>query len=325
MAVKNKLNQFFMFFVFILPFVLAYIFIFNLSMETALDRADYLRLMDPNWESRVEPLLPLISYIFDFIVSEKNYKLILIQFSFLFLFLLSIYKYFKPIETSSLAKVIFLFLLCLTVFSNQFGVQLRIGYATILFIFIIVFFRRPYIFFIVPLLMHYGTIFSILFYMFFSIFNIDSRRKFLICSFFSLSFLTVFFMYVEVFFELIGVSRYYYNYLNEEESFGRALPYSTIFYLIVCCYLLLFVKKNGCKLYWFSLSGLWLVYVGFILDFYLAFKMLTPISLYALFYALKCIPDEKNKYVYLIGAYMFSPIAFLYFALQVDIMQGLIR
>lgn len=61
------------------------------------------------------------------------------------------------------------------------------------------------------------------------------------------------------------------------------------------------------------------------IEFILYFKVLTPISLYSLFYPLRCVLNEKNKYVYLIGVYMFSPIAFLYFILQVGIMQGLIR
>lgn len=319
MIVGKKINQFFLFFVFMLPFVLAYISIFILSMDTALDRFDYLKLMNPNIETRVEPLLPFISYIFNFLVSEYYYKLILIQLIFLFLFLLSLYKYFEPKDITSLSSVFFAFLLCLIVFANPFGVQLRMGYAAILFIFLIIFFKRPYFLLIIPFLMHFGTIFSILFFIYFSILKINNGRKFLLNSFFSLSILTLFFIYIEKFFEIIGISAYYYNYLSEDAEFGRAFPYSVIFYLIVCFYNLFFIKDKGNKYYWFSLSGLWLVYVGFILDFYLAFKMLVPISIFALLYMLKNFPKEKNPYIYIMTAYILSPITFYYFALQVGI------
>ncbi|WP_180108596.1 hypothetical protein [Acinetobacter sp. YH12147] len=319
MIVEKKINQFFLFFAFMLPFLLVYFFIFILSMDTALDRLEYIKLMNVDLKTRVEPMLPLVSSIFDPLISEPFYKLITIQFVFFILFLVSLFNYFNPNDLNSLAKTFFALLLCLIVFSNPLGVQLRIGYATILFIFIIINFKKPYFFLIIPLFMHYGVVFAILFFIYFSIFNINNKWRFIYNSFFSLLSLTVFFIYIEDFFRMIGVSAYYYNYLNEENSFGRSFPYSVIFYLMICCLLLYFFKDKKDKYFWFSLSGLWLVYVGFVLDFYLAFKMLVPISLFALIYLLKFFPNERNPYIYLIAAYIFSPLAFLYFAIQVDI------
>ena len=119
-------------------------------------------------------------------------------------------------------------------------------------------------------------------------------------------------------FNLLGLSAYYLIYLSGELEFGRALPYSVIMYIGLCFYIFLYIKEKNNPLYWFSLSGLWLVYVGFVLDFYLAFKFLVPISIFALFYVVNNIPKIKQPYAYTIAAYLLMPLAFYYFAIQVN-------
>lgn len=316
---KNKIDNYIFYLVFILPFILAYMIIFILSMGTALDRFDYLRLMDINIETRVEPLLPLVSYFFNFVITDSYIKLTAIQFSFLFLLLISFYNYFKPNNIILLSKVFLALLLCLIVFSNPLGIQLRMGYATIIFIYIISSMKKPYLFLFIPVLMHYGLIFSVLFFIYFYILKIDSKRKFLINSIFILIILTIFFINIGSVFSFLGVSAYYHNYLNEELDFGRAIPYSVIMYILICCCILFFVKSKENIFHWFSISGLWLVYVGFFLDFYLAFKMLVPISMFSIIYLVKNLPNSSNPYFYMILSYIIAPIAFFYFSLQVDI------
>ena len=75
-----------------LPIILIYMFIFVSSMDTALDRIDYLALMDPNSLSRIEPILPIIAYSLDFFVSNHVIKLSIIQFSFFLLLTVSVYN-----------------------------------------------------------------------------------------------------------------------------------------------------------------------------------------------------------------------------------------
>lgn len=315
---QKKSSLFLLYLVFILPLLLAYMGIFVLSMDTAFDRAGYIRLMSSSEGSRIEPLLPIISTWLNFLTNNPFVKLTLIQFGFVLIFLVSIYDYFKPKGLATLLRCFIVFLICLTVFANPFGVQLRMGYATILFIYFIIKFKKPTLFLFIPFFMHYGALASSLFFLYIFAANINNRRKFLLHSIVIMILLTFIFINIDMIFRMLGLSAYYYNYINEELSFGRAIPYSVVMYLLTCIYTIFFIKKSDSNYYWFSLSGLWLVYVGFFLDFYLAFKMLIPISLFALFFVVKNLPSFKKPYVYLFLAYLLAPIAFYYFTLQVN-------
>ena len=165
---------------------------------------------------------------------------------------------------------------------------------------------------------HYGVIFSILFFYYINFFKIDTANKFIIHTVVILAVLTLVFSNIDFMFGLLGLSAYYLVYITGELKFGRAIPYSVIMYIGLCFYILLYIKEKNSLLYWFSLSGLWLVYVGFVLDFYLAFKLLVPISIFALFYVVNNIPKIKQPYAYTIAAYLLMPLAFYYFAIQVN-------
>lgn len=306
-----------------LPFVLIYASLFWLSMDTALDRGDYLRIMDVDYTSnRIEPLLPLISNILGYFISNNITKLVLIQLTFILLFLQLLYLYFKPVSIEGFFKSLVSLLLFIAIFSNPLGVQLRIGYASFIFLFLIINIKdlrylKHSPFFIVPILMHYGTAFGVLFYWYIHIFKINSYRRFLIHSIIIITVLSITVVYIDRIFSLLGMAAYYYSYLDEERDFGRSLPFSALFYIATCLYNVFFTKERG-YLFWFSLSGLWLVYLGLALDFYLAFKMLLPISMYALLHMVKSLPIEKKPYLHVLLAYILMPLVFYYFAIQVD-------
>ena len=320
---QKRIPSFFLYVLFMLPIVIAYMFIFVLSMDTALDRVDYLKLMNLDIKTRIEPFLLIVSYFMDFFVSNPIIKLSLIQLIFFLLLLISIYNYFLPRSLESLSRCFLVVLLCLILFSNPLGVQLRIGYATILFIYIIVSFKdmnymKVSLLLSIAFFTHYGVIFSILFFYYINFFKIDTANKFIIHTVVILAVLTLVFSNIDFMFGLLGLSAYYLVYITGELKFGRAIPYSVIMYIGLCFYILLYIKEKNSLLYWFSLSGLWLVYVGFVLDFYLAFKLLVPISIFALFYVVNNIPKIKQPYAYTIAAYLLMPLAFYYFAIQVN-------
>ena len=122
-------------------------------------------------------------------------------------------------------------------------------------------------------------------------------------------------------FQLLGVANYYYIYLNEELSFGRLIPYTALFYILNASYLIVFHKRMEKNLYyWFSLSGLWLIYIGFFLNFYLAFKMLTPIIMVSIMYTTKNLSSSsRNNVVYLLIVHMIAPITFYYLIITTDL------
>lgn len=309
-----------------IPTITVYIFIFFSSMDYAQDRPNYLSIIDANSTSRVEPLLTIIAKILNVIV-EDNYvlKLAFIQLCFFALLLRTLYKYFVPKELVSLNKCFLALLLILLVASNYFGVQLRLGYASIIFLYLIVSIKKlniiSCILLCLPVLMHYGTILSVLLYIYFNFFKIDSRYKFIKHSLILFIPITVTFLNIDQLFQLLGVANYYYIYLNEELSFGRLIPYTALFYILNASYLIVFHKRMEKNLYyWFSLSGLWLIYIGFFLNFYLAFKMLTPIIMVSIMYTTKNLSSSsRNNVVYLLIVHMIAPITFYYFIITTDL------
>lgn len=319
---NNRLKSIFLYIFFMMPAILIYFYIFISSMSTAQDREGYLTLMDPAHSGRIEPLLPLLSRILDLIISNHFVKLVVIQLIFICLLIKTLYNYFKPINFSSLIKSILALAMIFAICSNYFSVQLRMGYASVLFVYIISIFDKEKfnLYLLIPILMHYGSILSVLFYIYFSIFKINNARTFIIHSTVMLTSLTLVVMNIDLIFSSLGVSSYYNMYLNDELEFGRLVPYTSIFYLLNCLYLLVFQRKYNDELYyWFSLSGIWLVYTGFFLDFYIAFKMLTPIMVFTIIYTVKNLTINKSYIPYILIIYLITPIAFYYLSKMAQI------
>lgn len=304
--------------VLISPFVFTYMWLYIVSMHTALDRQNYLTIMNVDVQSRVEPLLPFLAYCLEFIITNDAMKLVIIQFIFIFMLVAALYKYLCYNNVHSFFKCVIAFLLCILVGSHALGVQLRIGYAVIFFIYLLVTLRKINIFILVPLLMHYGMIFGVTFLFYIKFFKIDSDKKFIVHSILILILLTILVKNINTIFEFMGIGNYYYSYLDEESSFGRALPFSVMMYVFLAIYIYFKVKVRSVYHY-FSLSGLWLVYLGFVLDFYLAFKMLLPISMFTILYFVKNLPRDKNSIILLMIIFILIPLSFYYYAYQVKV------
>ncbi len=323
---KNKAQSFLLYLVLMIPTIMAYLFIFIASMNYSKDRYNYLRVMDVNVVQRVEPLILLIARFLNFFLEGYYvFKLIILQLFFFLVFLTALYKYFNPNNLDRLTRCLLALMLLLLVNAVVFGVQLRMGYASFIFIYLIVTLKnfniKSSILFVLPLLMHYGTSLPILIYFYMYIFNINNRKKFIIHTLVLFIPFTVVFLNIDQLFNLLGVANYYYIYISGEGFEQRALPYTVLFYMLNACYLIVFHKyMPKDKYYWLSLSGLWLVYIGLVLKFILAFKMLIPISIISIMYMAKHLPSQKtNTMIYLIGVYILSILGFSYLAFTTNL------
>lgn len=294
---ENKIKSYLISFMFLLIVFAFYLSIFVSSMYTAFDREQYLRMMEFPFEGREEPLIHVISYFLGFFISSANYKLIITQVFFTQLLILTLLKKGKMYNVKNLAKMLFFCFILFSVFSNSLGVQLRIGYATIIFLFI-VFYKdvKPKIrnipIFLIPCFMHFAIIPSIILFYLFSFLKIKNAKRFFVFVFFSIVFLTLVIKFLPFLFDLLGIDSYYYAYLAEDGEFGRAFPFSIVFYLVFYLLSLFFCSKDLYEdnNYWFGMSGIILIYLGLVLDFYLAFKILVPISAFLYIYMI-----DKSK------------------------------
>lgn len=326
---KYGVENFLLAFSLLMPILFLYILIFSLSMDSALDRFEYLKIMSYPFQGREEPLLHLISYILRVFSDNSIYNLILIQILFISLFSFTLLKVNGFNNVSELAKTFICFFIFFTIFSNMFGIQLRIGYATLIFLFIVFFLNvRPNIYsipiFLLPCLMHSGLIPAVLIYYIFEYFKISSYKKFLIfllCSIFISTFMISFLPFI---FEIIGVSSYYYGYLDSEGDFGRNYPLTVVLYVFfVVLSLYLFRGKNIKDIhFWYGLSGIVLVYMGFVLNFYISFKMLVPISAFMYIYSVSKLNFKGlNSYIFLIFSFSLLSFSFFVFTFQVGLIK----
>lgn len=303
-----------------------YMFVFILSMDTAFDREQYIRIMTYPFVGREEPLIHVLSYILGFIIYDPSYKLILIQFFFIQLLVMILLKKGKMYNAKNLVKMLFFCVIFLGVFSNMIGVQLRIGYATIIFLFVIFYMQlKPKIinipFFILPCIMHSALIPSVIIFYIIHFIKINNGRKFATFFIISVIIMTLTIKALPMLFDALGINSYYYSYL-EDGDFGRSLPFSIVFYLIFALLSLFTFNKiiRDDMHYWFGMSGLILVYLGLILDFYVAFKMLVPISAFLYLYLMdKAEFRHLNSQAFLALVIALMPLSFLMLSNQVGL------
>lgn len=325
---NDRVSNLFAGLVLISPIIILYFWIFISSMEVAPDRLDYLDIMAYPFEGRGEPLLHLISYILDPIFYNPIYKLVFIQFFFVILLFITLFRKLKAYNLENFLKLIIVAFLFLGVFSNILGVQLRIGYATIIFLFIYFFLERKPSFFnfpiyLVPCFMHSGLIFAVISLYSFQYLKIDNKKKFFIFLLLSITIMTFFIKFLPLIFDILSISNYYLFYLEEDSDFGRALPFSVIFYLIFSFFGIIFFSRKNSKdiSFWYGNSGLILVYTGLVLDFYIAFKMLVPISAFLYIYIIdKITIESKSSKLLLITMLMLMPLTYLMLIKQVGLM-----
>ena len=324
---KNDVKQSIMLFFVLSPFLLIYNYIFYFSMDYAKDRINYLHIMSYPFQGREEPLLHLFSYLLSFFIQSSVVKLMIIQNFFIVLLLFSLMNFYHKFN-KSIVFIGCIFVLILLVFSNYYTTQLRLGYAIslILFIISIVDFnsksllKKCLIF--LPVLMHFGTIFFSIFYLFFYYRKINSFLRFFYFLFFSILFITSLNIYLESIFVALGVDTYYLGYLDDTSDLndGRAVPYTLIFYLLSTIFLIYHMLKNKISEpnYYFALSGYFLAYWGVGLGFYLAFKFLAPIGVYALILYAKELDLKNNilSFIFLFSLLFLFIIVFCFYSLH---------
>lgn len=321
-----NLKNYFYFFVFSSPFLFLYFIIFILSMDVAADRQDYLNMMAFPFEGREEPLIHIYAYLSNILIADPFYQLLILQILFVFLILLLFFRRLDVKNLNGLAKAFICLLIFLSVFSNMLGVQLRIGYATTLFLFIIFFLnKKPSLYtiplFILPCLMHSGLIVAVSLYYLFYFLKIDNLKRFSICFIFLIILFSIAIEALPVFFGFLGVNDYYLIYLQNDIDFGRKLPFSVLFYMLFSFFLFLNYSKSKDVDFWYGISGMILVYTGFFLDFYVSFKMLVPISAFLYIYIVsKWDFNAYSSYLILIIILSLMPFSFILFMKQVGLL-----
>lgn len=323
--VEKKLINYIIGFTLSLPIILIYLYIFITSMDIALDRINYIEIMANPFQGREEPLIHYYSYISGKIIESSIFKLVFLQFLAILLLLATLIKTFKVYNLGNFVKLLISLLIFFSVFSNMLGVQLRIGYATILFLFIAFYLnKKPSIrnsaYFLVPCLMHMGVILPIILYYLFYYLKINNKERYIFFVLFFIISSTFLVKFLPYFLQIIGINAYYFVYLDNDQEFGRKYPFSVIFYLFACLLTFLFSKNKDLN-YWYGLSGICLIYTGFFLDLYLSFKMLKVITAFFYIHIISSI-DSKflNSYLFIVVLILIFPISFLMFMQQVGLL-----
>lgn len=298
-------------------------------MPLALDRDNYIYIMENPFSGREEPLLHILSYSLGFLFKDPIFKLVFIQTCFTSLLILSLIKSSKLYNLTGLVKFLILIFIFFSVFANMLTVQLRIGYAVIIFISLIYFFKKkpsikniPY--FLIPCLMHIGVIPAVILYYFFHWFNINNYKRFLFIVIFSIIISTFTVTYLPNILETLGFDNYYFVYLDEDKEFGRAIPFSVMLFLSISIPLIICYRKKiiNDPDFWFGNFGILLVYTGFVLDLYISFKMLVPFSTFIYIYAInKVLPiSNYNSRFILMIILSIMPICFLKLTTQASLL-----
>lgn len=323
--VEKKLINYIIGFTLSLPIILIYLYIFITSMDIALDRINYIEIMANPFQGREEPLIHYYSYISGKIIESSIFKLVFLQFLAILLLLATLIKTFKVYNLGNFVKLLTSLLIFFSVFSNMLGVQLRIGYATILFLFIAFYLnKKPSIrnsaYFLVPCLMHMGVILPIILYYLFYYLKINNKERYIFFVLFFIISSTFLVKFLPYFLQIIGINAYYFVYLDNDQEFGRKYPFSVIFYLFACLLTFLFSKNKDIN-YWYGLSGICLIYMGIFLDLYLSFKMLTAVTAFFYIHIISSI-DSKflNSYLFIVVLILIFPISFLMFMQQVGLL-----
>lgn len=311
------------------PIIIIYYIVFYYSMPLAFDREIYLKIMSHPFQGREEPLIHIISYLLNFIFSNPVYKLFFVQIFFTSILILSLIKSSESYNLKGLARALILIFIFFSVFSNMLVIQLRIGYAAIIFIALVYLLdKRPNVknipYFLLPCFMHTGLIPAVALYYIFYWFNINNFKKFSAVLASSVLGSTFVIKFLPDILTSLNFSTYYFYYLDKDGDFGRALPFSVLFYLILSIPSIYIFRKRiyNNPDFWFGNFGLLLVYTGLFLDFYVSFKMLVPFSAFLYIYIVNqvfSISTHNSKLLFIVILIM-MPLCFLMLTNQAGIL-----
>lgn len=303
----------------IIPYISIYSILFYFSLDSSPDGAQYIHMVSHPFVGREELGIHIYAYILSFFIDDGMHRIIFIQISF---FLLSIYTIIK-VSKNVPYKIFFLLFAIITIFSNQFGIQIRIGMAMIVFIYIYFGLKKEpsmknILYYSLPILFHYGTLPAIgLLYLSRYMKIYSFRRLFLIFIIYSL--IMLLFRNSEGIMTTIGLDPYYDDYLNPNHTLnsGRLVPFSLIAYILIILFLCI-KKKSYCNgyEYFYCFTGIMLIFSVIILDLYVFYKMLNVILFFSIFYIIRDIhiKNKNNVIILSLIGYFMMYIGFIYYS-----------
>ena len=316
---KNLTKESASIFLIISPFIILYIILFLESMSTAPDRAEYIRIMTFPFSGREEIGMHFFSYILGFIVSNPLHKLIVFQFICLFFLYLS---FLLSSKRNALLKVLLAIVCSLFLFSVQFGIQLRVGFACVLLVFINIGLKkepviRNVLWYSIPCFFHIAVIPLVLALYLFYYLNIKELTKsykfhfliFIIMLFGSVS--------IEKAIAFFGLNPYYLEYLNDDADYSvRKIPFSMIFYFILLIFIYFYRKRLSFN---YNIAiipmGFSFSLIASIMEYPFFHKFMSVFLFFSVMYLISTINNIRKNELFLISLfYCLVPLGFLYFS-----------
>lgn len=306
-----------------LPLLIVYLVLFSLSMDTALDRESYIFMMRYPFVGREEIGIDIYSYVVGLLISDPYIKLCLLQ---LVAFSLYVYTFSIAFEKDVAFKTFFGLAFTIVLRSNGLGVQLRIGFASLLFFFCVVkicadiykkgYSKKLYLL-LLPASFHYGTIPAVFCFLLFYAFRKKSKK-------FKTTLVIVFFVITQLVMtnlpQILSYMKngaYYLAYIGSEDETTRFIPYSLVFYVLLLFLYLRFEADSRHFLPYFLVAGLALPLLRYTDDFVLGLKMLSGFEPILLWQFLDKINLKRYQAKYLTPlVYILCCASFFYFAKQ---------
>ncbi|WP_439258766.1 EpsG family protein [Lonepinella sp. BR2930] len=279
----------------VIPFLIVYLYLFFLGMDITPDRNFYIQMFEFPFTGREEIGIHLFAYLSGLLISNPKITFGLFQISYISIYLFVFYK----VANGKAYKFYFLLCCLVTVFSNQTGIQVRIGAAMALFI-LIAYYKQPVLknslYYIVPVLFHYGTFPAIVLLYIANYLNINSYKKLLLCLVIGMIAITLIMNELPLLLDYLPVSDYYKGYfvVGSAVNQGRLIPFSFLFYCALLILLSCLNKKfNKDYNFFFIYLGLFFPFLAIFFNIYVSYKMLNVILLFAVVYLVKNISIEN--------------------------------
>lgn len=309
------------------PLVATYIILLYLSMDTAPDRDNYLFMMEHPFVGREEIGIHIYSYVTGFFGLGALSKLLILQ---IIAFSLWIYSFSISFQNQRFQKTLLCLAAIIALRSNGLGVQLRIGFASVLFFLVVILihrdekshgFSRKILLLFLPAIFHYGTIPPVLCFLLFYFARNKSRKLKAIIT-------LMFFVVTQLAMNLLPMllsymkyGDYYMTYLGAEDETTRFIPYSFVFYVLLLLIYLIQVRETESLFPYFLIAGLALPLLRYTNDFVLGLKMLSGFEPVLLWRYVDKIAFNSDRAVYLSPVlYLCCFASFFYFAYQVGLL-----
>lgn len=316
-----------------LPIIFVYNFLFYLSMEHALDRGNYILYMaSPDFGMRGEPLLVFISKVLG-IYNYPVLKLVIVQNFFIFLLAITFIKISYDRKVSGAVAAIF-FGIYLIFFALVLNIQLRIGYAITIFVFIYFFLKKDFslgnfYYYLLPIVMHSGVFFLYVFLIVFKLFKIKNLNTTILFNLILFLLVVFIFNFLIIILPMLGVSNYYLDYFDSGSELGeniKVIPLSLILYFMCLMYLFKMGFWNKSIEYWFCFSGIVLVLFWVFSQSAVFLKFLIPLVSFVYFICFGYFCDRNivkdsfinNFYLYVI-IIVLSIVIFISYCIQYNL------